>query len=135
MAAEAGHKGFCDTEMGKAKTTRDFEHEKTMKLSAELEGFEVKKLEREQNAFVCLTACVHASLAPACVLLHVSACSGACALCTWRCPPACEELSTGVCASLDVCICVPVLPLRVVLFIPVTLRAHLHLTHLQFIRI
>merc|ERR1719426_784043 len=27
MAEEAGHKGFCDTEMGKAKTTRDFEHE------------------------------------------------------------------------------------------------------------
>merc|ERR1719238_2099782 len=49
MAAEAGHKGFCDTEMGKAKTTRDFEHEKTMKLSAELEGLEVKQLELEQT--------------------------------------------------------------------------------------
>jgi hypothetical protein len=36
MADEAGHKGFCDTELGKAKTSRDFEHEKTQKLSAEL---------------------------------------------------------------------------------------------------
>merc|ERR1719420_522356 len=43
MAAEAGHKGFCDTEMGKAKTSRDFEHEKTQKLSAELSELEVKK--------------------------------------------------------------------------------------------
>jgi len=43
MAAEAGHKGFCDTELGKATTTRDFEHEKTQKLSAELEMLEVKK--------------------------------------------------------------------------------------------
>jgi len=49
MAAEAGHKGFCDTEMGKAKTTRDFEHEKTQKLSAELEGLEVAKEELGQT--------------------------------------------------------------------------------------
>merc|ERR1719161_468665 len=37
MAEEAGHKGFCDTELGKAKTTRDFQLEKTQSLSAELE--------------------------------------------------------------------------------------------------
>merc|ERR1719329_1940194 len=44
MAAEAGHKGFCDTELGKATTTRDFEHERTQKLSAELSELEVKGL-------------------------------------------------------------------------------------------
>merc|ERR1719214_385367 len=44
MAAEAGHKGFCDTELGKATTTRDFEYAKTQKLSAELSILEVKKL-------------------------------------------------------------------------------------------
>jgi chromosome segregation ATPase len=43
MAAEAGHKGFCDTELGKAKTSRDFEHERTQKLSAELSELEVKQ--------------------------------------------------------------------------------------------
>merc|ERR1719171_2160793 len=49
MAAEAGHKGFCDTELGKARTTRDFEHEKTQKLSADLEMLEVKKEQLEEN--------------------------------------------------------------------------------------
>jgi hypothetical protein len=48
MAAEAGHKGFCDTELGKARTTRDFEHEKTQKLSADLEMLEVKKEQLEE---------------------------------------------------------------------------------------
>merc|ERR1719386_366139 len=43
MAEEAGHKGFCDTEMGKAKTSRNFEHERTQKLSAELSKLEVFK--------------------------------------------------------------------------------------------
>lgn len=42
MAEEAGHKGFCDTELGKAKTSRDFEHEKTWALSADLEKLENK---------------------------------------------------------------------------------------------
>merc|ERR1719329_943073 len=49
MAAEAGHKGFCDTELGKATTTRDFEHERTQKLSAELSELEVKKEQLEQT--------------------------------------------------------------------------------------
>merc|ERR1719321_1349143 len=49
MADEAGHKGFCDTEMGKAKTSRDFELEKTQKLSAELEKLEVTKTMLEQS--------------------------------------------------------------------------------------
>jgi len=49
MADEAGHKGFCDTEMGKAKTSRDFELERTQKLSAELEKLEVTKSTLEQN--------------------------------------------------------------------------------------
>merc|ERR1719329_1597868 len=49
MAAEAGHKGFCDTELGKARTTRDFEHEKTQKLSAELSELEVKQEQLEEN--------------------------------------------------------------------------------------
>merc|ERR1719171_2213231 len=43
MAAEAGHKGFCDTELGKARTTRDFEHEKCQKLSAKLQKLETSK--------------------------------------------------------------------------------------------
>jgi len=45
MADEASHKGFCDTELGKAKTTRDFQLEKTQKLSAKLEKLEVAKEE------------------------------------------------------------------------------------------
>merc|ERR1719214_112682 len=49
MAEEAGHKGFCDTELGKAKTTRDFEHEKTQKLSAELEKLEVAEATLKEN--------------------------------------------------------------------------------------
>merc|ERR1719321_469612 len=52
MADEAGHKGFCDTELGKAKTTRDFQLEKTQKLSAELEGLEVKKEKLEEQITV-----------------------------------------------------------------------------------
>merc|ERR1719207_276855 len=49
MAAEAGHEGFCDTELGKARTTRDFEHEKTVKLSAELSELEVKQEQLEES--------------------------------------------------------------------------------------
>jgi chromosome segregation ATPase len=49
MAAEAGHKGFCDTELGKAKTSRDFEHERTQKLSAELSELEVKVEQLEEE--------------------------------------------------------------------------------------
>merc|ERR1719146_1919 len=49
MADEAGHKGFCDTELGKAKTTRDFQLEKTQKLSAELEKLEVTKEKLEEQ--------------------------------------------------------------------------------------
>jgi predicted nucleic acid-binding Zn-ribbon protein len=49
MADEAGHKGFCDTELGKSKTSRDFELEKTQKLSAELEKLEVTKETLEQS--------------------------------------------------------------------------------------
>merc|ERR550514_2321486 len=48
-ADEATHKGFCDTELGKAKTTRDFQHEKTQKLSAELEKLEVTKEQLEEK--------------------------------------------------------------------------------------
>merc|ERR1719240_931826 len=49
MADEAGHKGFCDTELGKAKTTRDFEHEKTQKLSAKLQKLEVDEQTLEES--------------------------------------------------------------------------------------
>merc|ERR1719313_1934802 len=49
MADEAGHKGFCDTELGKAKTTRDFEHEKTQKLSAKLQKLEVDEATLEET--------------------------------------------------------------------------------------
>merc|ERR1719313_830162 len=49
MADEAGHKGFCDTELGKAKTTRDFEHEKTQKLSAKLQKLEVDEATLEES--------------------------------------------------------------------------------------
>merc|ERR1719420_2827287 len=55
MADEAGHKGFCDTELGKAKTTRDFQLEKTQKLSAELEKLEVNK-EKLEETITTLTA-------------------------------------------------------------------------------
>merc|ERR1719262_2168795 len=48
-ADEATHKGFCDTELGKAKTTRDFELEKTQKLSAKLEKLEVTKEKLEES--------------------------------------------------------------------------------------
>merc|ERR1719171_421713 len=47
MAAEAGHKGYCDTELGKAIKQRDFRHAETQKLSNELEELEVKKLHLE----------------------------------------------------------------------------------------
>jgi len=49
MAAEAGHKGMCDTELGKAKSDRDFRHADTEKLSAELAELEVKKEQLEEN--------------------------------------------------------------------------------------
>jgi hypothetical protein len=40
--AEAAKKGFCDTELGKAKTERDFRHEEVNTLSAEIGELEVK---------------------------------------------------------------------------------------------
>merc|ERR1719240_759286 len=49
MADEAGQKGCCDTELGKAKTTRDFEHEKTQKLSAKLQKLEVTEATLKEN--------------------------------------------------------------------------------------
>merc|ERR1719465_60240 len=48
-ADEATHKGFCDTELGKAKTTRDFQHEKTRKLSAKLQKLEVDEQTLEES--------------------------------------------------------------------------------------
>merc|ERR1719420_1703703 len=49
MAAEAGHKGFCDTELGKAEKQRDFEYDRTKKLSAELSTLEVTVEELEES--------------------------------------------------------------------------------------
>jgi DNA repair exonuclease SbcCD ATPase subunit len=40
--AEASKKGFCDTELGKAKTERDFRLEEVNKLSTEIGSLEVK---------------------------------------------------------------------------------------------
>merc|ERR1719272_2065994 len=48
MADEAGHKGFCDTELGKAKSQRDFKHQDSVDLSAKLDELEVKKAELEE---------------------------------------------------------------------------------------
>lgn len=42
-ANEATHKGWCDTEIGKANTERDHRHSDTKKLSAESEVLEAKK--------------------------------------------------------------------------------------------
>jgi uncharacterized protein YlxW (UPF0749 family) len=42
-AAEATKKGFCDTELGKARKERDFRREDTQDLSSELEGLEAKE--------------------------------------------------------------------------------------------
>merc|ERR1719310_1027780 len=41
--AEATKKGFCDTELGKARKDRDFRREETTDLSAELAGLEAKE--------------------------------------------------------------------------------------------
>jgi len=41
--AEATKKGFCDTELGKARKERDFRREDTEDLSAELAGLEAKR--------------------------------------------------------------------------------------------
>jgi len=41
-AAEATKKGFCDTELGKARKDRDYRREETQDLSSELEGLEAK---------------------------------------------------------------------------------------------
>jgi len=41
--AEATKKGFCDTELGKARKDRDFRREETTDLSATLEGLEAKE--------------------------------------------------------------------------------------------
>merc|ERR1719377_2327 len=40
---EATKKGFCDTELGKARKDRDFRREETQDLSSELEGLEAKE--------------------------------------------------------------------------------------------
>jgi len=42
-AAEATKKGFCDTELGKARKERDFRREDTLDLSTTLEGLEAKE--------------------------------------------------------------------------------------------
>jgi len=42
-AAEATKKGFCDTELGKARKDRDFRREETQDLSADLAGLEAKE--------------------------------------------------------------------------------------------
>jgi len=42
-AAEATKKGFCDTELGKARKERDFRREDTQDLSTTLEGLEAKE--------------------------------------------------------------------------------------------
>jgi DNA repair exonuclease SbcCD ATPase subunit len=49
MADEAGHKGFCDTELSKAKNNRDFERERSKKQSADLEKLEVTKEELKES--------------------------------------------------------------------------------------
>jgi predicted nucleic acid-binding Zn-ribbon protein len=46
-ANEATHKGWCDTEIGKANTERDHRHSDTKKLSAESEVLEAKKASLE----------------------------------------------------------------------------------------
>jgi len=46
---EATKKGFCDTEIGKATTTRDFKFEDTKKLAAELSMLEVKRDELDNT--------------------------------------------------------------------------------------
>merc|ERR1719326_884222 len=42
-AAEATKKGFCDTELGKARKDRDFRREETQDLSAQIEALEAKE--------------------------------------------------------------------------------------------
>merc|ERR1719253_2381690 len=46
-AAEATKKGFCDTEVGKARKNRDFRFASVKKLSADLAELEAKKDELE----------------------------------------------------------------------------------------
>merc|ERR1719265_102900 len=47
---EATKKGFCDTELGKAKKDRDYRHEDMLKLSAEIGKLEAKEdALKEQN--------------------------------------------------------------------------------------
>jgi len=48
-ANEATHKGWCDTELGKANTDRDHRHSDTKKLSAETEVLEAKKADLESE--------------------------------------------------------------------------------------
>jgi predicted nucleic acid-binding Zn-ribbon protein len=48
-ANEATHKGWCDTEIGKANTERDHRHSDTKKLSAETEVLEAKKADLESE--------------------------------------------------------------------------------------
>jgi len=47
--AEATKKGFCDTELGKARQDRDFRFADVKKLNAELAGLEAKKDELEEE--------------------------------------------------------------------------------------
>jgi hypothetical protein len=47
--SEATKKGFCDTELGKARKTRDFQRVESNDISAQLEGLEAKRDELEQE--------------------------------------------------------------------------------------
>merc|ERR1719272_2132205 len=48
-AEEATKKGWCDTELGKAESTRDSNMNKIMTLNAELEGLEATKAKLEED--------------------------------------------------------------------------------------
>jgi len=48
-AEEATKKGWCDTELGKAKHNRDSNNDKIMELNAELEGLEATKASLEEE--------------------------------------------------------------------------------------
>lgn len=46
-ANEATHKGWCDTEIGKAETDREFRHKDLQKLNADITSLEARKAELE----------------------------------------------------------------------------------------
>merc|ERR1719265_1397337 len=48
-ADEATHKGWCDTEMGKAEKDRDFRHQDLEKLNAGIEQLEANKVRLEEQ--------------------------------------------------------------------------------------